>query len=182
MARSYTAGMSFLRDRSPVTPKITNPDGPAIRGNRRSRPSRNGFAHPAAGTTGTRPRPPGAFFLAGALPASGAEPPGAFGAVPASCGAEAPVRGTAPPVFRDAADPAAARRRPPALGAEPSVPPAVPEAPEAPAVPVGRVDAAGGLVASAGPGVRGPAGAAEPAALAGVLVIPRQLPCRSRTS
>ena len=37
------AGISFLRDRSPVTPKITMPDGPAIRGSRLSRGSRSGF-------------------------------------------------------------------------------------------------------------------------------------------
>src|SRR3954451_24665030 len=43
-ARSYTAGISFLRDRSPVTPKMTRPDGPAIRGSRRSAGSRSGFA------------------------------------------------------------------------------------------------------------------------------------------
>src|SRR3954453_21736740 len=35
--------MSFLRDRSPVTPKITRPQGPAIRGRRLSRSSRSGL-------------------------------------------------------------------------------------------------------------------------------------------
>src|SRR5690242_18801618 len=44
LARSYTAGISFLRDRSPVTPKMTRPDGPAMRGSRRSAGSRSGFA------------------------------------------------------------------------------------------------------------------------------------------
>src|SRR4051794_20355434 len=43
LARSYTAGISFLRDRSPVTPKMTRPDGPAIRGSRRSAGSRSGL-------------------------------------------------------------------------------------------------------------------------------------------
>ena len=43
LARSYTAGMSFLRARSPVTPKSTSEDGPAIRFSRRSRGSRSGF-------------------------------------------------------------------------------------------------------------------------------------------
>src|SRR5690606_27230508 len=43
LARSYTAGMSFLRARSPVTPKMTSPQGPAIRGRRRSRGSRSGL-------------------------------------------------------------------------------------------------------------------------------------------
>src|SRR3954467_11268044 len=42
-ARSYTAGMSFFRDKSPVTPKMTRPDGPAIRGSRRSAGSRSGL-------------------------------------------------------------------------------------------------------------------------------------------
>src|SRR5690606_1744694 len=35
--------MSFLRDRSPVTPKMTRPDGPAMRGSRRSAGSRSGL-------------------------------------------------------------------------------------------------------------------------------------------
>src|SRR6478609_11978384 len=35
--------MTFLRDRSPVTPKRTMPQGPAIRGNRRSCGSRSGL-------------------------------------------------------------------------------------------------------------------------------------------
>ena len=35
--------MSFLRARSPVTPKSTNEDGPAIRFKRRSRGSRSGL-------------------------------------------------------------------------------------------------------------------------------------------
>src|SRR3954454_23894764 len=39
------AGISFLRDRSPVTPKITRPHGPAIRGSRLSRGSRSGLVH-----------------------------------------------------------------------------------------------------------------------------------------
>jgi hypothetical protein len=43
LARSYTAGMSFLRDRSPVTPKITSALGPAMRFRRRSSGSRNGL-------------------------------------------------------------------------------------------------------------------------------------------
>src|SRR5689334_19676903 len=43
LARSYTAGISFLRDKSPVTPKMTRPDGPAIRGSRRSAGSRSGL-------------------------------------------------------------------------------------------------------------------------------------------
>lgn len=38
------AGSSFFFDRSPVTPKITKLQGPAMRGNRRSRGSRSGFA------------------------------------------------------------------------------------------------------------------------------------------
>lgn len=42
-ARSYTAGMSFLRARSPVTPKNTRDDGPATRDSRRSRGSRSGL-------------------------------------------------------------------------------------------------------------------------------------------
>src|SRR5690242_8653647 len=37
--------MSFLRDRSPVTPKITKPQGPAMRGSRLSRGSRSGLVH-----------------------------------------------------------------------------------------------------------------------------------------
>src|SRR3954469_18373222 len=43
LVRSYTAGMSFLRARSPVTPKMTSPHGPAMRGRRRSRGSRSGL-------------------------------------------------------------------------------------------------------------------------------------------
>src|SRR5688500_7104992 len=43
LARSYTAGISFFRARSPVTPNKTSEDGPAIRFKRRSRGSRNGF-------------------------------------------------------------------------------------------------------------------------------------------
>src|SRR5690606_35304925 len=39
--------MSFLRARSPVTPKITSPHGPAIRGRRRSPGSRRGLADSA---------------------------------------------------------------------------------------------------------------------------------------
>ncbi len=35
-ARSYTAGMSFFRDRSPVTPKMMRLDGPAMRFSRKS--------------------------------------------------------------------------------------------------------------------------------------------------
>ena len=48
------AGMSFLRARSPVTPKMTRTHGPATRGIRRSRGSRSGLA---AGplTTGCSP-------------------------------------------------------------------------------------------------------------------------------
>src|SRR5262245_45443427 len=42
------AGMSFLRDRSPVTPKMTRLHGPAIRGSRLSRGSRSGLVHPTA--------------------------------------------------------------------------------------------------------------------------------------
>src|SRR4051794_11309070 len=42
-ARSYTAGMSFLRARSPVTPNRTSEQGPAIRFSRRSRGSRSGL-------------------------------------------------------------------------------------------------------------------------------------------
>src|SRR5690606_7031065 len=42
-ARSYTAGMSFFRDRSPVTPKITSALGPAILFNRGSSGERSGF-------------------------------------------------------------------------------------------------------------------------------------------
>jgi hypothetical protein len=38
------AGMSFLRARSPVTPKMTRTHGPATRGIRRSRGSRSGLA------------------------------------------------------------------------------------------------------------------------------------------
>src|SRR5690606_10776840 len=56
LARSYTAGISFLRDRSPVTPKMTSPDGPAIRGRRRSLGSRRAFDH-AAGAGAASPRP-----------------------------------------------------------------------------------------------------------------------------
>ncbi|SKV43736.1 Uncharacterised protein [Mycobacteroides abscessus subsp. massiliense] len=37
------AGINFLRARSPVTPKITSEQGPAMRGRRLSRLSRNGF-------------------------------------------------------------------------------------------------------------------------------------------
>src|SRR6476661_5699321 len=39
------AGMTFLRDRSPVTPKSTMPHGPAMRGRRRSCGSRSGFVY-----------------------------------------------------------------------------------------------------------------------------------------
>src|ERR1700710_2815516 len=66
LARSYTAGMSFLRARSPVIPKITRADGPAMRFRRRSAgtrsgllpgPSRGAFmAHASIGLRrGTRP-------------------------------------------------------------------------------------------------------------------------------
>src|SRR5437899_6110162 len=41
------AGISFLRDRSPGTPKMTTPQGPATRGSRRSRGSRSGFLRTA---------------------------------------------------------------------------------------------------------------------------------------
>ena len=50
LARSYTAGMSFLRARSPVTPKITRPHGPAMRGSRRSRGSRSGLRSAVTGS------------------------------------------------------------------------------------------------------------------------------------
>ncbi len=50
LARSYTAGISFLRERSPVTPKITSPHGPATRGSRRSRGSRSGLGRAPAGS------------------------------------------------------------------------------------------------------------------------------------
>src|SRR2546421_3408448 len=43
LARSYRAGMSFLRARSPVTPKITRAQGSGIRGSRRSCGSRSGL-------------------------------------------------------------------------------------------------------------------------------------------
>src|ERR1700743_973628 len=39
------AGTTFLRARSPVTPKITTAHGPAICGSRLSHLSRNGFCH-----------------------------------------------------------------------------------------------------------------------------------------
>src|SRR5690606_15026463 len=48
---SYTAGISFFRARSPVTPKITRPHGPAILGSRLSWGSRSGL------TTVTRQTP-----------------------------------------------------------------------------------------------------------------------------
>src|SRR5947208_6605916 len=41
LARSYTAGMSFLRARSPVTPKITRAQDSGMRGSRRSCGSRS---------------------------------------------------------------------------------------------------------------------------------------------
>src|SRR6266568_4845840 len=44
LARSYTAGISFLRARSPVTPKITRAQGSGMRGSRRSCGSRSGLA------------------------------------------------------------------------------------------------------------------------------------------
>src|SRR3954468_13776198 len=47
------AGISFLRDRSPVTPKITRPHGPATRGSRLSAGSRRGL---------DQPRPPAPFM------------------------------------------------------------------------------------------------------------------------
>src|SRR4051794_28540717 len=43
LARSYTAGMSFFRERSPVTPKITRAHGSGIRGSRRSCAVRSGL-------------------------------------------------------------------------------------------------------------------------------------------
>src|SRR5262249_33640103 len=43
LARSYMAGISFLRARSPVTPKITRAHGSGIRGSRRSWGSRSGL-------------------------------------------------------------------------------------------------------------------------------------------
>src|SRR6185312_16596127 len=43
LARSYTAGMSFLRDRSPVTPKMIRLLGPAMRLSRRSEDNRSGL-------------------------------------------------------------------------------------------------------------------------------------------
>src|SRR5664280_681677 len=50
-ARSYTAGMSFFRARSPVTPNITSTQGPAMRGSRRSCGSRSGFPLNLSSTT-----------------------------------------------------------------------------------------------------------------------------------
>src|SRR5689334_24356786 len=47
--------MTFLRDRSPVTPKSTRPHGPAMRGSRRSCGTRSGFD-----VTPTSPPPVGA--------------------------------------------------------------------------------------------------------------------------
>src|SRR3978361_882589 len=48
--------MSFLRDRSPVTPKITRPQGPPIRWGLLARSSRNGLrvavCHGLGGVTG----------------------------------------------------------------------------------------------------------------------------------
>src|SRR4051795_5651853 len=41
------AGSSFLRDRSPVTPKTTSAHGSGTRGSRRSRGSRRGLRGPA---------------------------------------------------------------------------------------------------------------------------------------
>src|SRR3954465_6798281 len=43
LARSYTAGSSFLRARSPVIPKTTRAQGSGTRGRRRSRGSRSGL-------------------------------------------------------------------------------------------------------------------------------------------
>ena len=43
LAKSYTAGMSFFRLRSPVTPKMIKPDGPAMRLSLRSAGSLSGF-------------------------------------------------------------------------------------------------------------------------------------------
>ena len=43
LAKSYTAGISFLRAKSPVMPKITRLHGPAMRAKRKSRGSRKGF-------------------------------------------------------------------------------------------------------------------------------------------
>src|SRR5690606_24881388 len=53
------AGSSFLRDRSPVTPKRTSTHGPAIRGNRRSSTLRSGL--------GTAPGITGSFTSASSL-------------------------------------------------------------------------------------------------------------------
>src|SRR5690606_20243537 len=62
LARSYTAGMSFLRARSPVTPNITNPHDPAMRGKRRSRGSRRGLTTgEPPGLLSNEPRPGGAL-------------------------------------------------------------------------------------------------------------------------
>src|SRR3954447_11917736 len=64
VARLYTAGISFLRDKSPVTPKMTRPDGPAMRGSRRSAGSRSGFAPaPERGATVSALRGSQAFKL-----------------------------------------------------------------------------------------------------------------------
>src|SRR3954453_17037407 len=43
LARSYTAGSSFLRARSPVMPNTTSAQGSGTRGSRRSRGSRSGL-------------------------------------------------------------------------------------------------------------------------------------------
>src|SRR4051794_1361784 len=43
LARSYTAGSSFLRARSPVIPKTTRAQGSGTRGSRRARGSRSGL-------------------------------------------------------------------------------------------------------------------------------------------
>src|SRR5262249_14187159 len=48
LARSYTAGISFLRARSPVTPNTTSAHGSGTRGSRRSRGSRSGLGRGSA--------------------------------------------------------------------------------------------------------------------------------------
>src|SRR3954465_356840 len=63
LARSYPAGSSFLRARSPVIPNTTRAQGSGTRGSRRSRGSRSGLVikGPFLGSDGppAGPRPPG---------------------------------------------------------------------------------------------------------------------------
>src|SRR5437764_13506985 len=87
LARSYTAGISFLRARSPVTPNTTSAHGSGTRGSRRSRGSRSAFLGPSSAPSRTLTSRPSSRRVSGGGREQLPQPASAVGEVQAYDGA-----------------------------------------------------------------------------------------------